>query len=130
MPRRPRTLRRGPAVVTGLLLAGLLAALDVAALAILIARPSLSEGHRGGLLPVVASSFAVVAVITLVGVVLAWRGSRPAASTVMAARVARVAMWAAWGALVQIQPAALAGHAALTAVVVVLLARGLTRPSH
>ncbi|WP_205718404.1 serine/threonine-protein kinase [Actinomadura sp. WMMA1423] len=127
MPRRPRTLRRGPAVVTGLLLAGLLAALDVAALAILIARPSLSEGHRGGLLPVVASSFAVVAVITLVGVVLAWRGSRAAASTVMAARVARVAMWAAWGALVQIEPSALAGHAVLTAVVVVLLARGLTR---
>ncbi|MES9541998.1 protein kinase [Actinomadura sp. NPDC000600] len=125
----PRRLRRGPAVVTGLLLAGLLAALDVAALAILIARPSLSEGHRGGLLPVVASSFAVVAVVTLVGVILAWRGSRSAAWTVMAARVARVAMWAAWGALVQIQPSALAGHAALTAVVVVLLARGLSRPS-
>ncbi|MEU8307009.1 serine/threonine-protein kinase [Actinomadura sp. NPDC048955] len=125
--RSPRTLRRGPAVVAGLLLAGLLAALDVAALAILIARPSLSEGHRGGLLPVVASSFAVVAVVTLVGVILAWRGSRPAAGTVMAARVARVAMWAAWGALVEIQPSALAGHAVLTALVVVLLVRGLSR---
>ncbi|MEV0662860.1 serine/threonine-protein kinase [Actinomadura luteofluorescens] len=125
--RSPRTLRRGPAVVAGLLLAGLLAGLDVAALAILIARPSLSEGHRGGLLPVVASSFAVVAVVTLVGVILAWRGSRPAAGTVMAARVARVAMWAAWGALVQIQPSALAGHAVLTALVVVLLVRGLSR---
>ncbi|SNS43830.1 serine/threonine-protein kinase [Actinomadura mexicana] len=126
-PRAVRTLRRGPAVVTGLLLAALLAALDVAALAILIARPSLSEGHRGGLLPVVASSFAVVAVVTLVGVILAWRGSRPAAGTVMAARVARVAMWAAWGALVQIQPSALAGHALLTALVVLLLVRGLVR---
>ncbi|GGQ41656.1 serine/threonine protein kinase [Actinomadura coerulea] len=126
-PRGVRTLRRGPAVVAGLLLAGVLAALDVAALAILIARPSLSEGHRGGLLPVVASSFAVVAVVTLVGVILAWRGSRAAAGTVMAARVARVAMWAAWGALVEIQPAALTGHALLTASVVLLLVRGLSR---
>ncbi|GAA4387170.1 hypothetical protein GCM10023088_59000 [Actinomadura verrucosospora] len=126
-PRGVRTLRRGPAVVTGLLLAGLLAALDVAALAILIARPSLSEGHRGGLLPVVASSFAVVAVVTLVGVILAWRGSRAAAGTVMAARVARVAMWAAWGALVEIQPSALAGHALVTALVVLFLVRGLSR---
>ncbi|MCQ0014268.1 hypothetical protein [Actinomadura madurae] len=115
--------------MTGLLLAGFLAALDVAALAILIARPSLTEGHRGGLLPVVASSFAVVAIVTLVAVILAWRGSRPAAWTVMAARVVRVAMWGAWGALVEVQASALAGHAALTALVVVLLARGLSRPS-
>ncbi|MGP4023276.1 protein kinase domain-containing protein [Actinomadura sp. 3N407] len=129
-PRPPRrSLRRGPALVTGLLLAGLLAALDVAALAILIARPSLSEGARGGMLPVVASSFAVVAVVTLVAAILAWRGSRPAAWTVMAARVVRVAMWGAWGALVEIQASALAGHAAVTAVVVVLLARGLSRSS-
>ncbi|MFI0372471.1 protein kinase [Actinomadura sp. 1N219] len=125
-PEPYRPLRRGPALATGLVLAGLLAALDVAALAILIARPSLSEGGRGALLPVVASSFAVLAVVTLVAVILAWRGSRPAAWTVMAARVARVAMWGAWGALVQIQPSALAGHAALTAVVVVLLARALS----
>ncbi|MFB4309097.1 protein kinase [Actinomadura sp. GTD37] len=122
-------LRRGPALVTGLLLAGLLAALDVAALAILIARPSLTEGHRGGLLPVVASSFAVVAVVTLVAAILAWRGSRAAAWTVLAARVARVAMWGVWGALVQVQASALAGHAVLTAAVVILLARGLTRSS-
>ncbi|SPT56966.1 serine/threonine-protein kinase [Actinomadura madurae] len=129
VPAAPRrTLRRGPAVATGLLLAGFLAALDVAALAILIARPSLTEGHRGGLLPVVASSFAVVAIVTLVAVILAWRGSRPAAWTVMAARVVRVAMWGAWGALVEVQASALAGHAALTALVVVLLARGLSRP--
>ncbi|WP_433462537.1 serine/threonine-protein kinase [Spirillospora sp. CA-128828] len=126
-PWRYRGLRRGPAVVIGLLLAGFLAALDVAALAILIARPSLSEGHGGALLPVVASSFAVVAVVTLVAVILAWRGSRKAAGTVMAARVARVAMWAAWGALVEIQVSALVGHALLTALVVVLLARGLAR---
>ncbi|MEO3825138.1 serine/threonine-protein kinase [Actinomadura sp. B10D3] len=130
VPAAPgRTLRRGPAVVTGLLLAGFLAALDVLALAILIARPALTEGHRGGLLPVVASSFAVVAVVTLVAVILAWRGSRPAAWTVMAARVVRVAMWGAWGALVEVQASALAGHAVLTALVVVLLARGLSRPS-
>ena len=122
-------LRRGPALVTGLLLAGLLAALDVAALAILIARPSLAEGHRGGLLPVVASSFAVLAVVTLVAAILAWRGSRAAAWTVMAARVVRVAMWGAWGALVEIQASALAGHAVLSAAVVILLARGLTRSS-
>jgi hypothetical protein len=122
-----RGLPRGPALVTGLLLAGFLAALDVGALAILIARPALSEGHRGGLLPVVASSFAVVAVVTLVAVILAWRGSRAAVGTVMAARVARVAMWAAWGALVHVQVSALVGHALLTALVVVLLARGLAR---
>lgn len=128
VPRPPLpVLRRGPALVTGLLLAGFLAALDVAALAILIARPSLSQGAQGGLLPVVASSFAVVAVVTLVAVILAWRGSRAAAWTVMAARVVRVAMWGAWGALVEIQPSALAGHAVVTAVVVVLLARGLSR---
>ncbi|MEU5987740.1 protein kinase [Spirillospora sp. NPDC047418] len=120
-------LRRGPAVVAGLVLAGVLAGLDVAALAILIARPGLSEGHRGGLLPVVASSFAVVAVVTLVAVILGWRGSRGAVWTVLAARVVRVAMWGAWGALVQVQASALAGHAVLTAVVVVLLARGLSR---
>ncbi|WP_243723281.1 serine/threonine-protein kinase [Actinomadura sp. 7K507] len=126
-PRPHRTLRRGPALVSGLILAGVLAALDVAALAILIARPSLSEGARGGLLPVVASSFGVVAVVTLVAVILAWRGSRPAAWTVMAARVVRVAMWGAWGALVEIQASALAGHAVVTAVVVLLLARGLSK---
>ncbi|GAA0558167.1 serine/threonine-protein kinase [Actinomadura livida] len=128
-PRPGPTLRRGPALVAGLVLAAFLAVLDVAALAILIARPELSEGARGGLLPVVASSFAVLAVVTLVAVILAWRGSRPAAWTVMGARVARVAMWGAWGALVEIQVSALAGHAVVTAVVVVLLARGLTRAS-
>ncbi|XRQ13667.1 serine/threonine-protein kinase [Actinomadura welshii] len=128
-PRRaaPAALRRGPALAAGLLLAAFLAVLDVAALAILIARPALSEGARGGLLPVVASSFAVLAVVTLVAVILAWRGSRAAAATVMAARVARVALWGAWGALVEIQVSALAGHAVLTAVVVVLLARALSR---
>jgi Protein kinase domain len=123
--RTYRRLRRGPGVVTGLALAALLAVLDVAALAILIARPSLSNGHRGGLLPVVAASFALVAVVTLVAVIVAWRGSRAAAWTVLGARVARVAMWAAWGALVTVQPSALAGHAALTALVVLLLAQGL-----
>ncbi|MFF0519997.1 protein kinase [Actinomadura nitritigenes] len=123
--RTYRRLRRGPGVVTGLVLATLLAALDVVALAILIARPSLSAGHRGGLLPLVASSFTLVAVVTLVAVIVAWRGSRAAAWTVVAARVARVAMWAAWGGLVHVEPAALAGHAALTALVVLLLAQGL-----
>jgi hypothetical protein len=74
---------------------------------------------------VVASSFALVAVVTLVAVIVAWRGSRAAAWTVVAARVVRVAMWAAWGALVPVEPAALAGHAALTALVVLLLAQGI-----
>jgi hypothetical protein len=106
-------------------LAGLLAALDVASLAILIARPSLTEGHRGGLLPVVATSFTVLAAVTLVAVILAWRGSRAGAWTAMAARVTRVALWGAWGALVSVDAAALAGHAAVTALVVVLLAAGL-----
>ncbi|MWA01825.1 protein kinase [Actinomadura sp. LD22] len=127
-PRPARTyrrLRRGPGVVTGLVLAALLAALDVVVLAILIARPSLSSGHRAALLPVVAGSFTLVAVVTLVAVIVAWRGSRAAAWTVVAARIARVAMWAGWGALVHVDPAALAGHAALTALVVVLLAQGL-----
>ncbi|MDL4819508.1 serine/threonine-protein kinase [Actinomadura opuntiae] len=123
--RTYRRLRRGPGIVAGLVLAALLAVLDVAALAILIARPALTSGHRGGLLPVVAASFALVAVVTLVAVIVAWRGSRAAAWTVLAARVVRVAMWAGWGALVTVQPSALAGHAALTALVVLLLAQGL-----
>ncbi|MFD0684617.1 serine/threonine-protein kinase [Actinomadura fibrosa] len=118
-------LRRGPSLLIGLAIAGLLAALDVAALAILIARPNLTVGHRGDLLPLVAGSFTLVAVVTLVAVILAWKGSRAAAWTVVAARVARVAMWAAWGALVPIQVSALAGHALLTALVVLLLARGI-----
>ncbi|WP_272497293.1 serine/threonine-protein kinase [Actinomadura terrae] len=122
---RTRELRRGAATVVGLVLAGFLAALDVASLAILIARPSLTEGHRGGLLPVVATSFTVLAAVTLVAVILAWRGSRAGAWTAMAARVTRVALWGAWGALVSVDAAALAGHAAVTALVVVLLAAGL-----
>ncbi|MGH3240794.1 MAG: hypothetical protein ACRDNL_10455, partial [Spirillospora sp.] len=115
------------ALRAGLILAGLLATLDVAALAILIAVPSLTDSDRGALLYAVAASFAVVAVVTLVAVILAWRGSRPAAWTVMAARVTRVAMWAAWAALVQVQASALAGHAVLTAAVVLLLSRALSR---
>ncbi|WP_173390672.1 serine/threonine protein kinase [Actinomadura litoris] len=124
-PSGARELRRGAATVAGLVLAGLLAALDVASLAILIARPSLTEGHRGGLLPVVATSFTVLAAVTLVAVILAWRGSRAGAWTAMAARVTRVALWGVWGALVSVDAAALAGHAAVTALVVVLLAAGL-----
>ncbi|MFC6885142.1 MULTISPECIES: serine/threonine-protein kinase [Actinomadura] len=120
-----RELGRGPAVFAGLVLAGVLAALDVVALAFLIALPRLSEGRRGELLPVVASSFAVLAVVTLVGVVLAWRGSRGAAWTVMAARTVRVAMWGAWSVLVPVQASALVMHAALSGLVVVLLAAGL-----
>ncbi|WP_433336907.1 serine/threonine-protein kinase [Spirillospora sp. CA-294931] len=127
-PRRYRRLPRSIAVITGLSLAALLAALDVAALAVLIADPSLSDGKRGGLLPVVASSFAVLAVVTLVAVILAWRGSRAAAWTIMAARVLRVVLWGGWALLVTVQPAPFALHTVLTALVVLLLARGLTRP--
>ncbi|MEW2358330.1 protein kinase [Spirillospora sp. NPDC029432] len=121
----PRRLPRNVPVVAGLVLAGLLAALDVASLAILVAQPELSEGPGGRWLPVVAGSFVLLAVVTLVGVVLAWRGSRAAAWTVLAVRVLRVAMWGAWSALVAVQVSALALHAGVTALVVVLLAAGL-----
>ncbi|MFB4314498.1 serine/threonine-protein kinase [Actinomadura sp. 21ATH] len=120
-----RRLPRSAAVVVGLVLAGLLAALDVASLAILVARPELSEGPGGRWLPVVAGSFVLLAVITLVGVVLAWRGSRAAAWTVLVVRVLRVALWGAWSPLVAVQVSALAVHAGVTALVVVLLAMGL-----
>ncbi|MFI0349022.1 protein kinase [Actinomadura sp. 9N407] len=127
-PGRPRTFRRLPrsaAVVTGLVLAALLAALDVASLAIFVARPDLTRGPDGRWLSAVAGSFVLLAVITLVGVVLAWRGSRAAAWTVLAVRVVRVAMWGAASALVTVQASALAVHAGVTAIVVLLLALGL-----
>ncbi|MFC4051811.1 protein kinase [Actinomadura syzygii] len=127
VPVAVRRVRRGPALLVGLLLAALLAAVDVLTLAMLIARPSLTYGHRGGLLLVVASSFVLVAIVTLVAAILAWRGSRAAVLTVMAARVARVAMFAAWGTVVRVEAPVLTGHAVLTAVVVLLLAMGLTR---
>ncbi|WP_067890000.1 serine/threonine-protein kinase [Actinomadura chibensis] len=124
-----RGVRRGPALVAGLLFAALLAAVDVFVLALLIAQPSLTHGNRGGLLPVAASSYVLVAIVTLVAVILAWRGSRGAVWTVMAARVVRVAMFAAWGKVLTVGAPVLAGYAVLTAVVVLLLTRGLMRSS-
>ncbi|WP_222870110.1 serine/threonine-protein kinase [Actinomadura decatromicini] len=128
-PVAGRGVRRGPALVAGLLFAALLAALDVLVLAILIAQPSLSHGRRGALMPVAASTYVLVAIVTLVAVILAWRGGRAAVWTVMAARVVRVAMFAAWGKVLTVGAPVLAGYAVLTAVVVLLLTRGLMRSS-
>lgn len=99
--------------------------LDVAALAILIARPELSHGPRGALLLATGASFVLPAVVTLVAVVLAWKGSRAAAWTVLGTRALRVALWSGWSLIVTVQTSALALHAALSALVVALLAEGL-----
>ncbi|MFG2005308.1 protein kinase [Spirillospora sp. NPDC048911] len=98
-----RVLRRSPAVVVGLILATLLSVLDIAALAILVARPDLSSVPRGELLPV-AASYAVLAMVSLVAVVVAWRGSRVAAWTVLILRVVRVVAWVAWSLVVKVEP--------------------------
>jgi hypothetical protein len=105
----------------------LLAALDVLSLAIFVARPDLSSGSGGRLLLVVASSFVFLAIVTLVGVILAWRGSRTAAWTVLLARVGRVPLWGAWAAIPELDVAtsAVALYAGVTALMVVLLVLGL-----
>ncbi|MFC5746489.1 serine/threonine-protein kinase [Actinomadura rugatobispora] len=123
--RRLRRLRRSVPVVTGLLLAALLAVIDVASLALLVAQPELTKGPKGQWLLVISASFVLLAIITLVGVVLAFRGSRAAAWTVLLVRVLRVPLWGALSALVVVRPADLALYAAVTALVVVLLAMGL-----
>jgi serine/threonine protein kinase len=131
-PRRGRskTLPRTPSVVVGLALATLLAGLDVFVTALYVARPSLSRGTRGELLPVVAGSFTLLAIITLVAVIMAWRGSRAAAWIVLLVRVARVATWSLWSLVLTVSALGLVVIAALTALVVILLTRGiLTKPN-
>ena len=125
--RAPRELKRGVAAVTGLVLAALLAALDVLSMAILVARPDLTSGPGGRWLLVVAASFVFLAVVTLVGVVLALRGGRAAAWTVLTARVVRVPLWALWTQIPDVDwsVASIAGYAAVTALMVALLAVGL-----
>ena len=127
--RRASRLPRTAPVVAGLLIAGLLAVLDVASLALLVARPDLTRGPNGGWLLALGGAFVILAVITLAGVVLAFRGSRAAAWTVMAVRVLRVPLWGALSGIVVIRPADLALYAAVTALVVVLLTMGLRAPS-
>ncbi|MBW8485408.1 serine/threonine-protein kinase [Actinomadura parmotrematis] len=122
-PPAPRRGRRGPSLVAGLVLAGLLAVLDVATTALIIVYPP--EGDRSRALVEASAAFTAVAVVTLAAVVLGWRGSRAAVWTAAASRVARVALWGAWSSAVGVTTAVMAGYAALTAAVVVLLARGV-----
>jgi Na+/proline symporter len=123
--RRLRRLPRNVPVVTGLLLAALLAVIDVAVLALYVARPELTRGLKGEWLPLISASFLPLAIITLVAVVLAFRGSRAAAWTVLFARVLRVPLWGALSSLVVVQPANVAFYSMVTALIVVLLTMGL-----
>ncbi|MFP3963971.1 protein kinase [Actinomadura fulvescens] len=123
LARGYRVLRRSPVVVLGLVLAALLAVLDIVVLAALVARPGLSSGPRGELLPA-ASSYGVLAMVTLVAVVMAWRGSRAAAWTVLVVRVLRVVAWVGWSFVVAVDPA-FGVYGAVSLVAAVLLAIGL-----
>ncbi|MEU5879126.1 hypothetical protein [Spirillospora sp. NPDC047279] len=118
-----RELRRSAAVVTGLVLAALLSVLDIAVLALLVAQPGLSRGPRGELLPA-ASSYALLAMVTLVAVAVAWRGSRGAAWTVLVVRILRVAAWGVWSFFVAVD-GIFAAYALVSLLAVALLARGL-----
>ncbi|MFC4909777.1 serine/threonine-protein kinase [Actinomadura gamaensis] len=120
-PRSDARRRRSPALAAGLCLACALAALDVTALALLVARPDLTAGRPGELLVGAAASFGVLAVVTFVAVVPAWRGVRGALWTVVAARIARVALWGAWSLRVPVRAPALVMQAALSALVALLL---------
>ncbi|MQY09590.1 serine/threonine-protein kinase [Actinomadura macrotermitis] len=119
-----RKWRRGPALITGLVFAALLGALDVAAMAIQIAHPPSTDA---GLFLKAAGASMVLGVVTLIGVVLGWLGSRAAVWTVMASRVARVVVWEAFTlAGLHIDRGSVLIQAVGAALVVVLLARGLT----
>jgi serine/threonine protein kinase len=122
-----RKAKIGIPVAVGLALAALLAALDVLSLAIFVARPDLTSGSGGRWLLVVAASFVFLAVVTLVGVVLAWRGSRPAAWAVLFVRVVRVPLWALLTLIpeVNLSIGAITAYAGMTALLVLLLASGL-----
>jgi uncharacterized membrane protein YhhN len=60
-------------------------------------------------------------------VVLAWRGSRTAAWTVLIVRVVRVPLWGVWTLLPDVDYSIpnIAGYAGVTAVMVLLLTAGL-----
>ncbi|WP_051468285.1 serine/threonine-protein kinase [Actinomadura oligospora] len=117
--------RRSRALVAGLGLASVQAAGDVVGLAAFVAQPTLSAGRAGPLLVAVAVSFAVLAVVTFVAIVPAWRGARDAIWTVAAVRIARVVLWAAWSVHVSVPPPSLITQAALSALVAVLLVWGV-----
>jgi Protein kinase domain len=133
-PAGPRRLllRRTPSLVVGLILAVLLAVLDIAALGILIAAPSLSGGRA--VFVVAAGIFTLLSMVTIVAAAVAWRGSRAAVWTVIGLRAAREALWAVWGA-VELQAELARGsrlqaylfHVAVTLAVIVLLAHSLRR---
>lgn len=112
-------------VRTGLGVAGALAVADVAGMAVLVGDARLTAQPGAGALPVAAASFCVLAVVTLVAVVLGWRGSRAAAWTVVAVRSARLILWGVWSTVVAVDTAVFAGHAALTILLVGAIAGGL-----
>ncbi|MGI5163511.1 protein kinase domain-containing protein [Spirillospora sp. CA-253888] len=124
-PEGPGRARRSRALTAGLVLAGLLASFDVVGVAAVVASPDLSDGPGGRRMLLTGASLVVLAVITLVGVVLAWRGSRPAVWTVLVVRVLRVVVWGAWSLVVVVRTPDLALQAGLTVPVVLLLAWGM-----
>ncbi|WP_067488337.1 serine/threonine-protein kinase [Actinomadura hibisca] len=128
-PAGPGRRRRSRALLAGLLLAGLLASFDVIGAAAVVASPDLSNGRGGQWLLLTGASLVALAVVTLVGVVLGWRGSRPAVWTVLVARVLRVVVWGAWSMVVVVRTPDLALQAGLTVPVVLLLAWGMRAPA-
>ncbi|MEV5576138.1 serine/threonine-protein kinase [Spirillospora sp. NPDC052269] len=119
------TRRRSWALVAGLALASVQAAGDVMGLAAFVAQPDLSAGPAGRLLVAVAMVFAVLAVVTFVAILPAWRGGRDAIWTVVAVRLARVVLWAAWSVHVSVPLPSLLAQAALSSLAAVLLLWGL-----
>ncbi|MBA9004732.1 serine/threonine protein kinase [Thermomonospora cellulosilytica] len=132
--RRRVLLRRTPSLVTGLTLAVLLAALDIAALGLLVASPALSGGRAEFV--AAAGVFTLLSMITIVAAAVAWRGSRTATLAVIIVRVSREALWAVWAAVqlqseltrdVQLQSYVF--HIACTVAVAALLLRALRHPA-
>ncbi|MBO2453776.1 serine/threonine protein kinase [Actinomadura barringtoniae] len=116
-------VRRTVALVAGLILAGLLAALDIAELAILVARPSLAAGAQGELMRP-AITYTVLGMVTLVGVVFGLRGSRAATWVVLVVGVLRILASAGWSVVVTPDPQFMV-YAGVSAIAILLLLRGL-----
>ncbi|GAB2866625.1 hypothetical protein GCM10022221_78990 [Actinocorallia aurea] len=93
-------LRRTWPLVLGLLLVTVVSLVDMASLSVLAGGPVAAIEQRWAL--VLATAYTSLAVITLFGVVAAWRGYRSGVWTVIAVRLVRAGTWVA--ALGQVPP--------------------------
>ncbi|WP_460370595.1 hypothetical protein, partial [Actinocorallia lasiicapitis] len=118
-------VRRGVLLTCGLGVALSAAGLDLAALGVTAAQPAVSRPAQWVL--VLSLVYASMAVITLFGVVAAWRGYRSGVWTVIATRLVRAGVWV--GFLQQVTPAAgtVAVQTAVPVLVVALLLGALRR---